>query len=351
MSLRILVAEDSALFSEILVDLLESEEGIEVVGVVDNGEDAVEWCARLRPDLVVMDIQMPRMDGLAATEAIMATCPTPILVVTADPHRGGVDQSFRALSAGALDLMAKPERLPFSREEHQALVRKVRLLAEIPVVRHVRGRWRGRESKKRGGGEEALGREESLSLVGIVASTGGPRALARICRELPGDFEGALLIVQHITEGFSRHLARWLDQHGQLGVGEARDGELPRRGRGYLAPTGKHLSLGADGKLRVEKGDPVGGHCPSGDLLLRSLARHGGSKAIGVVLSGMGTDGTEGLRELYQARCPTLVQDEETSVIYGMPGSAVEAGVVTEVLSEGDLAERLEYLVRLRRDP
>ena len=303
-SLRILIAEDSPLFVEVLREVLGSEPEIEIVGVARDGVEALDLCQRLRPDLVVMDVQMPRLDGLGATELIMARVPTPILVMTADPFHDGVDLSLEALSAGALDLVPKPERFPLLPEQRRELLQKIRLLAEIPVIRHVRGRHRRptpalaqvpppvqAPHQARGPAADVAA---PLLYVGIVASTGGPRALARLLRDLPPDLEASLLVVQHISEGFTAHLARWLDANCGLRVQEAGHGEWPRPGRVYLAPWARHLRLGPRGRLLVRPGEPVGGHLPSGDELLASLAAEAPQRSIGVVLSGMGEDGARG---------------------------------------------------------
>lgn len=344
MSLRVLIAEDSTIFTDVLVDILSSEPGVTIVAMADNGVDAVALCQKHRPDIVLMDIHMPRLDGLSATEEIMASCPTPILVITSDPHRGGVDLSFRALSAGALDLIAKPDRLPFPDTERERLLRKIRLLSQIPVVRHVRGRRTIHTPQQ----HDFSGPKKShpTCVVGIVASTGGPRALARICMDLPDDFEGCLLIVQHITDGFSRHLARWLDKHCALTVSEAEDGLSLKPGHAFIAPTRRHLVVDADLRMRVDNGPPIGGHRPSGDRLLMSLARHASPYTVGLVLSGMGDDGTAGLTALYQTGCPTIAQNEETSVVFGMPRSAISCGIVDHTLPDSRIAERLVQLIK-----
>ncbi|RAL24969.1 chemotaxis response regulator protein-glutamate methylesterase [Lujinxingia litoralis] len=343
MSLRIVIAEDSAIFAEVLLDVLRAEPGIEIVAMTDNGVDVVNLCEEHRPDLVLMDIHMPRQDGLAATEAIMARCPTPILVVTADPHRGGVDLSFKALSAGALDLMPKPQCLPFPEGEREALLRKIRLLSQIPVVRHVRGRKRQGIERPRLTPQTTPrnAADRPVAVVGVVASTGGPRALAGIVGQLPADFPAAITVVQHITHGFSTHLAHWLDNHSPLTVVEAREGMALKRGHLYIAPTERHMMLEPDLKLSVVEGPPVGGHCPSGDRLLTSLARHAAPRAIGVILSGMGDDGTVGLTAMHHTGCPTLAQDETSSVVYGMPRSAIAHGVIDRVVDIDQLADAL----------
>lgn len=348
MSLHVLIAEDSDLFVEILVDILDAEPGLEIVAIADNGVDAVEACEIHQPDIVLMDIHMPRLDGLSATEEIMARCPTPILVITSDPHRDGVDLSFRALSAGALDLMAKPDQLPFPESDRERLLRKIRLLSQIPVVRHVRARNRRRSTpddlrqhRPRAGDDDS----GPAAIIGVVGSTGGPRALANICTELPDDFPGCLVIVQHITHGFTNHLARWLDKHSPLRVYEAQDGDDLRPGHAIIAPTRHHLVVDEHHQLAVRDGPPIGGHRPSGDRLLMSLARHASPRAIGLVLSGMGHDGAAGLTALAQSGCPTLAQDEQTSVVYGMPRAASARGIVEYSLPDTDIAAQLVELV------
>ncbi len=350
MNLRVLIAEDSSLFVEVLTELLEDAPGIEIAGVADNGVDAVSLCQSLRPDIVLMDIHMPRQDGLSATEEIMATCPTPILVITSDPHHGGVDLSFRALSLGALDLMAKPQSLPISETDRANLLRKIHLLSQIPVVRHVRGRRRRAARPTVPARPSATRRSPDTvpMVLGIVASTGGPRALARLCTEIPETFPGTLLIVQHITDGFTRHLARWLDKHSPLSVLEGVAGHPLSPGEIVIAPTGHHLTVGPDHRLQIDDGPPIGGHRPSGDRLLMSLAQHAPDRAAGLILSGMGNDGAAGLAALHRAGCPTLAQDEDTSVVYGMPRAAIEDGVVDQVLPDSALATAVEDLLNSR---
>ncbi len=356
MKLRILIAEDSEIFATVLQETLATEGNLEVVGMAKDGLEAVELCAKLLPDLVMMDIHMPRLDGLTATERIMASTPTPILIVTSDPRSQGVDLSFKALSAGALDLIAKPTRFPLSELERTSLLRKVRLLAQIPVVRHVRGSSSNRLSPQLAAipapatavaapnsvdahATQSISQQSEL-LVGIVASTGGPRALARLLADLPADFSGSLLIVQHITHGFSAHLASWLNAHSELTVVEAQDGDAIQPGHVYIAPTEKHLELTRLNRLHVYQDHAVKGHCPSGDLLLKSIARNA-DYAAGVILSGMGDDGSDGIEALHLTGALTLAQDERTSVIYSMPRSAIERGAITRVIPIESLASEL----------
>ena len=337
-SIRILIAEDSPIFIDVLRSAIEAEFDMEVIAVAENGQQAVELCATLRPDLVLMDIQMPILGGLEATEVIMADCPTPILVVTSDPFHGGVDQSFRALSAGALDLIAKPTEVPWPDVSRRDFVRKIRLLSQVPVVRHMRGRRAARVHMS----TPRLGRvTPSGTVVGVVASTGGPRALARMVADLDMNFPAPILVVQHIMPGFSEHLAQWLDRSGPLSVVEARNGMRLEPGVVYVAPAESHLELGANLVLRTHDEPAIGGHRPSGDLLLESIARYAGPRSIGVVMSGMGSDGTLGLAAIKRAGGATFVQDRDSSVVYGMPQSAIDLGVVEQVVKLEEIARIL----------
>lgn len=370
--MRILIAEDSSLFATVLREMIEPEPDMEIVGMAQNGEQAVQLCAELSPDLVLMDIHMPVMDGLTATGHIMARCPTPILVITADPYRGGVDLSFKALSAGALDLVGKPDEMPMREAERLELLRKMRILSEVPVVRHVReslsaGIRRDKQQAKKSSTRPSKTDKtktdktktdktkkprknnkiagESTPVVGIAASTGGPKALAQLLSQLPADFPAPILLVQHITRGFSAHLTRWLDANSELCVVEAKHGQPIRSGHVYVAPTEMQMELTASRFLKVYDGPAVAGHRPSGDVLLRSLARHVAPRAVGLVLSGMGQDGAFGMAALYRSGSVTLVQDEASSVVYSMPRSALERGVVSEVVELDQMADKLESVV------
>jgi len=334
--IRILIAEDSPLFAEVLQNTLEAEFDMEVLAVAENGHLAVKLCKELRPDIVLMDIQMPEMDGMQATEAIMAQTPTPILVITADPFHNGVDLSFRALSAGALDFMSKPETLPWPDGSRRDFLRKIRLLSQVPVVRHMRGRKQPVRPPSLQPSKSSATPVDGV--VGIVASTGGPRALGTIIGELGSDFPAPVLVVQHIMPGFSSHLADWLNRLGTLQVVEAKAGMRMERGVVYIAAADSHLELGPSGILKVHDDAPVSGHRPSGDLLLESLAKFAGPKTVGLVMSGMGSDGTLGLAAVGRAGGRTLVQDKASSVVYGMPQSAIDLGVVQKIVKLDEIA-------------
>jgi two-component system chemotaxis response regulator CheB len=335
--IRVLLAEDSVIFASVIIDLLVQASDIKLVKHVDNGEDAVRQCEELKPDLVLMDVQMPRLDGLSATEAIMASCPTPILIITSDPFRGGVDVSFKALSAGALDLYPKSSLSPGQPKNGADLLKKIRLLAQIPVIRHVRGHRAVIREKPRFSESARASTRPSPGmnhpLIGIVASTGGPRALATMLHDLPADLPASLLVVQHITHGFTSHLARWLDGNSPMKVREALDRDVPRPGEVLIAPGGTHMELNAKHSLRLRKPTSTRGHCPGGDELLHSMAQHAHARSLGMILSGMGGDGAQGLLAMYEAGCTTVAQDRESCVVWGMPGAACELRAVQHIFT------------------
>lgn len=323
---RVLIADDSATLREALATLLALEPGIQVVGQARDGQEALALCRTLRPDVVTMDVQMPGLDGLAATEAIMEEAPARVLMVCSVAEEAQLDLSFRAVEAGALELIAKPgPGEAMLRAWARRVADAVRLMAEVPVVRRVRTRGAG------GAAQWRPGRGGGLGALGIVASAGGPPALARIVGELPADLPVPLLLAQHIAPGFTDGLRRWLEGATRLPVRVAQDG-APLAGPGvWLAPDGCDLTVQAGGVLRTAAS--VGIHSPSGDRLLSSLAANLGARAAGLVLTGMGDDGAQGLLALRRAGGRTFAQDEATSAVYGMPHAAHALGAVQELVA------------------
>lgn len=318
---RVLVADDSQTLQQALRALLSSDPRIEVVGAAADGVEAVEMAKRLRPDVITMDLRMPRLDGLAATAAIMAEAPARILVV-ATVSEDQQSLSFRAMSAGALEVIPKPdgvsphELLPWGGR----LADSICLMSEVPVVTR---RSRALSSLPR----RAPGR---VDVVGLVASTGGPPALAEILGAFPADLPVPLLVAQHIASGFARGLRRWLAEVTSLDVQVVMSPMALRPGTIYLAPDAADLEVDRQG---VAHALPVSGaHRPSGNRLLSSIARAYGQRGCGVVLTGMGEDGAQGLLELRRAGGATFAQDEATSVVFGMPQAAHRLGAAQALL-------------------
>jgi two-component system chemotaxis response regulator CheB len=330
--IRVLVADDSELFRELLSSVIAADPGFEVLAVAADGDQAAHLARALRPDVITMDLEMPDADGFSGIARIMAETPTPILVLTASPTEAA---GFKALSLGALDILEKPRE---GLAEYGALLcSRLRLLAGVKVIRHLRG-LRARKAPER----PTAARPE---LVVMGASLGGPRALASILRRLPRTFPVPIAVVQHIAEGFTEGLASWLDQETPLEVAEARDGEALRPGRVVIAPSGRHLVV-SRGATHLSDAPAVDTFKPSVTPLFHSAARHYGPRACGVLLTGMGRDGAEGLKRIQEAGGPTLAQDEASSAVFGMPRAAIELGAADRVLSLDDLPRAIQELVR-----
>jgi two-component system, chemotaxis family, protein-glutamate methylesterase/glutaminase len=339
--LRVLVAEDSPTARRLLVEILRADPGLEVVGEARDGLEAVELVHRLRPQLVTMDIQMPHMDGLEATRRIMTEVPTPVVVVSTLVERD-IQTSMSALRAGALAVLQKlvgPESPDFERESRH-LRDTLRAMSAVKVVRH----WPQRASVPPPRPAVAPGPRSRPAVVAIATSTGGPAALHRIFSELPADFPLPILVVQHIALGFAEGMARWLDSVTPLKVKVAEDGEPLKPGTVYVAADDRHLGVTTDGRAQVSNAAPVGGFRPSGTFLFRATARAYGAASVALILTGMGQDGLEGLRELRQGGGRVLAQDEATSVVFGMPGVVVAAGLADAVLPLDAIAAQLKEL-------
>lgn len=350
---RVLLVDDSAIHRRALAGYIRESEGLELCGQAKDGAEAVELVRRLRPSVILMDVQMPLMDGLQATEAIMAERPTPIMLMTAaDNFAREVDLGLRALALGALDLIPKPD-LEQLGAPRQQLASRLQLLAGVPVIHHPRGRA-GIE-RKRLAAESDRSRAHTSGyfrrarrVIGIVSSTGGPRALTEILSHLPADLPAAVVIVQHIDAGFEEGLARWLNENSPLSISMGVHDTPLLEGRAYLGPTGRHVEVTGQRRLGLVKPEVYrpGRHYPSGDHLLTSLASAYGASAVGVVLTGIGSDGALGLRDIHDAGGKTVAQDEATSVVYGMPGVAAQLGAAQRILPLQSIAEALRALVR-----
>lgn len=345
---RVVIADDSELFVDVLTELIRREPGLSLVGVAENGREAVAQVKELRPDLVVMDVLMPELDGLAATEQIMAEQPTPILILSSDPRSRTGRLSLEALARGALEAMPKPDHLPFEGTAKRQLLARMRLLADVTVVRHVRGRrhaWQPPEppppSTRR---PPAM---TSVPLIAIAASTGGPQALVDVVSLFPADLPAAVLVVQHMSGAFLPVFAEWLQKATALGVSIAEEGMTPSPGHIYVAGASRHLEL-VRGRFVTSAEAQGERHCPSADRLLASLARDAPGRSYGVVLTGMGRDGTAGLLALRQAGGQTAAQDAASSVVDGMPRAAREAGAAAKVLPLASVASELVRWVETR---
>jgi two-component system chemotaxis response regulator CheB len=328
--IRVLVVDDSAVMRKLLTALLSRDPGVEVVATALDGAVALRKVAHLRPDVVTLDLEMPGMDGIEVLREIMDRSPVPVVVVSAHTQRGAA-ASVTAMAMGAVDVVAKPRVAPGAGLEAMA----DELLAKLKAV--AGRKWRrppGPASARRPAGGHGAGLARQVVAIGV--STGGPAALAYLLPRLPADLKAAIVVVQHMPEGgFTEMLARRLAQGCGLDVREARDGDALRDGQVLVAPGGRHLRVGRrpHGALAlVGGGEPVCGHRPSADVLFHSVAEEFGSRGMGVLLTGMGEDGAAGLQAIREALGQTLAQDEESSVVFGMPRAAIARGAVQQVL-------------------
>ncbi len=336
--IRVVVVDDSLVAREMLCQILGSDPGIEVVGTAQDGQQGVEMVASLQPDLVTMDIHMPKVDGLEATERIMAFHPTPILVVSSSVHGEGIGRAFEALAAGALEVVKKPEPADWADMERIGgdLIRKAKILAKVRVITHVRGRHSA--SGLPAGPEKTLHPRDGKTLVAIGSSTGGPSALQKVLGPLPGDLPVPVVIAQHIADGFVPGLVGWLDGLCAVRVKVAEHEEPLAPGVVYMSPTGGNLEVGTSG-LSISKPKPGQVYIPSADTLFSSVARSHGGMAVGVILTGMGNDGAAGLKAMRDAGSVTIAQDEATSVVFGMPKAAIELDAAQHVLAVERIGE------------
>ena len=341
---RVLVVEDSPAFRDLLVNILQSTPGLQVVGTARNGVEAVRLVRRLKPDIITMDVHMPEMDGFEATRQIMGEMPRPIIIVSASYNKNEQDLTFNALQSGALSVFEKPT-LQDSPEVYKRLAEQVKLMAEVKVVR----RWTPRETTAAPApfGSPALPKNgrTKLQMVAIASSTGGPGTLAEILRPLPADLPLPILIVQHITPGFAEGLAAWLHHQVPLEVRLARHSDEPRPGQVLIAPDDYHMQINSMGLVALVKTPPYNGLRPSANVLFHSLAQVYGPTSLGIILTGMGNDGAEGLQAMYEAGAQTIAQDKDSCVVFGMPAAAIELGAARQVLPASKIAAAMMALV------
>jgi two-component system, chemotaxis family, protein-glutamate methylesterase/glutaminase len=342
--IRTLIVEDSLTVRKRLVEILCAHPDFEVVAEAADGKTCIDLCRELRPDVVSMDMVLPGISGLAATEYIMAYFPTPILIVSASAIRGDVYKTYDALAAGALDVLEKPHDEGIDHLWEQAFISKLKLISRIRTITHLRGRRAtglAHPASVKGHSEP-----DRYRLVAIGTSTGGPAAIIEILSKLPNDFPLPILLVIHIGEAFSQYLAEWIDSHSALRVSYAAEGErLPSFGQGrvIMAPPGRHLELGC-GRLHLSCAPERYSCRPSVDVLFESIASDAGDRSIACLFTGMGKDGAEGLLAIRNAGGFTIAQDETSCMVFGMPQEAIRLKAAERVLSLGEIAPTLLQL-------
>jgi two-component system, chemotaxis family, protein-glutamate methylesterase/glutaminase len=352
-AIEVLVVEDSAVVRELLVHILDADPQIRVVGTAHNGEEALKAVDTLRPDVITMDINMPRMNGFEATRRIMETQPTPIVIVSGSWDAREVETTFQALDAGALAAIPRPMGIghPEHAKSAQEMVQTVKLMSEVKVIRR-RPRLRSEEenlSPRPPVSPRLMPRDKAIQLVAMGASTGGPPVLMTILSQLPKEFPIPVLVVQHMASGFIRGFAEWLQHATGLPVQLAVQDERILPGHVYVAPDGYQMKAAAGGRISLAAEGSENGVRPSVSCLFRSVAEVCGPNAVGILLTGMGRDGAEELQLMKKRGAITIAQNEETSVVFGMPGEAVKLDAAAYILSPDQIAPMLVSLANKNR--
>ncbi|RMF60666.1 MAG: chemotaxis-specific protein-glutamate methyltransferase CheB [Calditrichaeota bacterium] len=345
--LRVMIVEDSAVVQQLLFRIFSTDPDIYVAGMAGDGMEAIEMIPRAKPDVITMDIHMPRLDGLEATRRIMENYPIPVVIITASKNARDVNNSFKALSVGALAILEKPPGVghPDFNKFAAQLIKTVKIMSEVKVVR----RKMKRPQASPGAVKQDRRSERKVDIVGIGASTGGPPVIKQILSALPPDFPAPIVIVQHMAQGFIEGFRDWLSDHTSLKVVLAEDGVYPRQGYCYLAPDDHHMVIDRSGRIALTSEPPEHNIRPAVSPLFRSLAMVYGQRAIGILLTGMGRDGAEALKLLKEKGALTIAQDKTTSVVHGMPGEAIRINAAEVVLPDYQIGPYLLDVIKNTR--
>lgn len=352
--IKVLIIDDSALIRQILTEILSSDPGIEVVGAAADPLIARDKIKQLNPDVLTLDVEMPKMDGITFLSNLMRLRPMPVVMISSLTEQGA-DITFQALELGAIDFVSKPKiDVRHGMEEYaEIIVEKVKTASKAkviarsivpPVEADVPERHTADAVIKKSFDRKHFSSTEKIIAIG--ASTGGTEAIKEVLMGLPADMPG-IVITQHIPEAFSGPFAKRMNGCCAMEVCEASDGQQILPGHVYIAPGSHHLIVERSGAryiCKLSDGPAVNRHRPSVDVLFRSVAQNAGSNAVSVILTGMGNDGAAGMKEMQEAGAPTVAQDENTSVVWGMPGEAVKLGAADEVMALGKIAKRIQKL-------
>jgi len=345
--IRVLIVDDSKVVQEFLAYLLASDPEIRIAGIAGSGEEAITMTIELKPDVITMDINMPGIDGVETTRRIMESRATPIVIVSGSEKIDDRSYVFRLLEAGALAVVKRPPDIHHARhkEVRAELLQAVKLMSEVKVVKLIRRKLPEAEPSLQGSMKSAS-RHKDIRLIAIGASTGGPAALQKILSALPKDITVPVVIVQHITKGFINGLQEWLSVTSSIPVMIAEQGQNLQKGIAYFAPDDFHFGVNRDLKASLYSGPAENGLIPAVDYLFRSVAENFGANALGVLLTGMGKDGAQGLKTMKDAGAVTIAQDRESSIVFGMPGEAVKLGAATYILPPDEIAVMIGKIVR-----
>jgi two-component system chemotaxis response regulator CheB len=332
--IKVLVVDDSAVMRRLISSLLGKAPDIEVVATAIDGDFALNKIEQFRPDVVTLDVDMPRMDGMQTLEQIVNRYGIPVLMLSSLSSQGA-SLALRAIELGAFDFICKPRSSEGLAAMAEELMAKVRAAAAREFIRSVAVPAPRPEKKRLPGGQAAQW------IVAIGASSGGPSALRQLLPGIPPSIRAGIVIVQHLPESFTPVFVRWLDEACQIEVKQAEPGDQILPGRALVAPGGLHMLVRSDGRVVLDSGKPVSGHRPSIDVLFRSVAREYRDRAIGVIMTGMGDDGADAIGEIRRAGGLTLAQDRDSSVVFGMPRAAIERGNIVRVVPLSRMASEI----------
>lgn len=336
--IKVFVVDDSTVARELLIHIIQSDPALQVVGYAENGKQAIEWLEGHTPDVVTMDIHMPVIDGFEVTRRIMGDSPVPIIIISSGYKVHDAEQAFKAMEAGALAILEKPEAYGTKEYQRQSqeIIEKIKVVSSIKLVKrktflpfH----------------PEITPPVHNIEIVGIGASLGGPVAIAHILENLPPNFPVPILIVQHIASGFTDGFVKWLNDTSALPVKVPKHNELALPGHVYIAPDNCHMGIGENRQITLDCVPGASYLQPSIGYLFKSMGDVYGKKAVGVILTGMGRDGANELLSLRKKGGYTIAQDEETCVMFGIPKEAIRLGAIDKVLPLDYIGEALKLLV------
>lgn len=335
--IKVLIVDDSAFMRKMLSDLFAAETDFQVLDTARNGKDAIDKVKRLKPDVITMDVEMPVMDGIKALEAIMRDTPTPVVMVSS-LTRDGAEATLRALELGAVDFVAKTAG-PISNITgiKTDILAKCRAAAKVNIAQLFKGHGKKPVPSPvlQVTQSQIVPSSGDEQIVAIGTSTGGPRALQEIITKLPNNLPCGVVVVQHMPPGFTKSLSDRLNSLSSVTVKEAENNDVIRPGLVLIAPGDYHMTVEREGSKKVIKlnqNPPIGGHRPSVDPLFESVAKCYGRRVLGVILTGMGRDGSKGMQAIKQQQGYTIAEDQSTAVVFGMPKSAIELGIVDKVV-------------------
>ena len=351
MPIKVFLVDDSPVALIVLKRILASSREVEVVGTAHTAKEALALIPMLKPDVICTDFHMPQMNGLEFTQEIMANFPRPILVISTAVQREDTNNVFQLLNAGAVDVFPKPKNglLLENSQLTEDLIRKIKILSGVKVftrrkpssASHHRVNSAGKLTSTLTSASTSTFASKLIRMVAIGASTGGPQALHTIFTQLPTNLSVPVVCIQHISEGFLQGLVNWLNVQCSLSVQIARNGEIPQNGTVYFAPECYHLEVDRQGRFLYTSAPPLAGHRPSITVTFQSLARYYGDRSVGILLTGMGRDGADGLAAIAQSGGMTIAQDEASSVVFGMPKEAIALKAAQQVLSIDTIASVL----------